>query len=997
MKSRVLEGLRGLSGRADSKGYPTGLAGVLQLETGLSPGKISERAGEILNCALHRYGDLAISTIDKFVHGLIRVFSRDLRIENDFDIEVDTTGLLQRVIDEMMSRIGTDQELSRIMLDFAKAEVDEDRGGSLRNALSRLASEIWKEQSRPFIAELGELDDSEVKELPERIRKLFQARRTELRDAAGAIKDVLDKFKLVSTDFYYGDYYRWIVKGCNDEVELPSKRLSREMSEGKVMSKDSMDLSFAEIGVCNDFFVRKGKEYLTFLESRLPEYNLLYQLNRNIYGILLLRYIGSVLEELKSAEGILPISDFNHLVSAIVVESPAPYIYERVGERYNHFLIDEFQDTSVLQWQNFVPLLENGLSKGHFSMVVGDGKQSIYRFRNGEVQQFQQLPKLYRSDSIPWLREKQGIFERNYDSGELKVNRRSAREVVQFNNELFRLLSKSVLGENSRPVYSDLEQEYFKPTGGWVNLHILREATDSEERRMIALSTSEQYIREANEDGFSWKNIAVLCERKSECEWVASHLISVGIPVITADSLKLVEDMQVSVLLAALRLRADNGDLESGIRFVRLWFDTQNRSGQLHEILSRFRRYSGRSGASLDIPALLAEEGLDGILEIKEQEGLFEGAVRICKCLGFASFSNVFLDFFLDQIHLFSRKSNDIARFLKWWDESGDASAVRMSEGINAVQIMTVHKSKGLQFPVVIYPFSHRNQANHFNPVWVRLNGEVPGLPVGVLPDNAKDQPPVYQKSIDEENEKSLLDKMNALYVAFTRAEQRLIVLLDPKGKQPSSWILPALSEIPSLEPTDIGFQLGSRSSFVTGEKATPSRAPAPSPIYNGSYALRKSLEAPLHWDSEWPTGKKDKGSIYHEILRELQAPEDLQRVLNRAATRYLLSEKEQSKAGELLSRFLGLELAKEWFNPSAEVYAEKVFLDAAGGMHVPDRFVVLPDAIWVIDFKTGVYREKYREQLNRYAEILNGVYGKPVRTFTGMLFEPEIRELTSN
>jgi ATP-dependent exoDNAse (exonuclease V) beta subunit len=808
------------------------------------------------------------------------------------------------------------------------------------------------------------------------------------------IKKIIEDLDIQASYFPYGEYHGWILKNAAGEFKIPGKRLSGHFDSGVVMSKSCIDMCYTSIGNCNDFFLSKGLELSALLERELPTYNLLEELHRNIYGLLVLRYLGAVLEDMKTAEGILPISDFNHLVSAIVAESPAPYIYERVGERYNHFLIDEFQDTSVLQWQNFVPLLENGLSKGNFSMVVGDGKQSIYRFRNGEVQQFQQLPKLYLSETLPWLREKEAIFERNYELGELKVNRRSSREIVQFNNELFRRLSDSFLGNQSRPVYSDLEQDFHKPEGGWVNLHVLELAESSEERRILSLKASEQYIRQAKEDGFAWKDIAVLCDRKLECEWVASHLIGVGIPVITADSLKLVEDEEVAILLAALRLRSDNTNLEAGISFVRLWLEAQDRGAELHEVLSRFRKYFGKGNTGLDIAAFLSSEGLADILDINEQEGLFEGATRICKCLEFSSCSNVFLDFFLDQIHLFSRKSNDITRFLRWWDESGDGSAVRMSEGIDAVQIMTVHKSKGLQFPVVIYPFTSRHQVNHFNPVWIRLHGEVPGLPVGVLPDKAKEQLPVYQQCVDEENEKALLDKMNALYVAFTRAENRLIVLLTPKGRPPASWIFSALASMPFMVKTEIGYELGSRGPYAVKCKDILLRSPSYSPIFNGSQALRKSLEAPRYWDTEWPTGKKDKGSIYHEILRELRSPNDLTKVLQLAAMRYCLSENEQDKAGNVLAEFLKLELAEVWFNPGSEVYAEKSFLDAEGGINIPDRFVVRPEAIWVIDFKTGFFREKYKEQLQRYAFILEAVYGKPVRAFAGMLFTPEIVEV---
>ena len=226
----------------------------------------------------------------------------------------------------------------------------------------------------------------------------------------------------------------------------------------------------------------------------------------------MLNEIEKMLNDFKHRNNLVHISEFNARIAGIVMNEPVPFIYERLGEKYQHILIDEFQDTSALQWMNFIPLIENSLAGGFFNLVVGDGKQAIYRWRGGEVEQFNALPAIAGSDRNPILKQRQQVLQRHFEKVTLDQNYRSKSEIVEFNNRFFRTIADGVLTAGKEKIFEGLEQQYNpQKTGGYVSLEFLEQDDEELNYHEKTLKRIHSVISEAQRDNFNLRDMAVLC------------------------------------------------------------------------------------------------------------------------------------------------------------------------------------------------------------------------------------------------------------------------------------------------------------------------------------------------------------------------------------------------------------------------------------------------------------------------------------------------------
>jgi len=287
-------------------------------------------------------------------------------------------------------------------------------------------------------------------------------------------------------------------------------------------------------------------------------YVLFNLINKNIYSLAVLNEIEKLLNEYKSQNNILHISEFNKMISKIVMNEPIPFIYERLGERYSNYLIDEFQDTSVLQFQNLLPLIDNSLASGHFTMLVGDGKQAIYRWRGGEVEQFALLPKVFGHNDNPLVLEREDALVRNYSPKVLDKNYRSKKEVIEFNNLLFSLLAKK-LNAKYQNIYEDLKQGFHpENTGGFVQVEFIEGETEAF-RDQNKIRTYE-LILHLLEQNYKLQDIAILVRKNTDGSDIANYLTKKGIEVISPDSLLLSNSAEINFIHSILKYLANNTD-----------------------------------------------------------------------------------------------------------------------------------------------------------------------------------------------------------------------------------------------------------------------------------------------------------------------------------------------------------------------------------------------------------------------------------------------------
>jgi ATP-dependent exoDNAse (exonuclease V) beta subunit len=557
MKERVINALKAISSQKAVTGTYHFLLLDLIKETNLSEEQIKKSSKDVLEHMLHNYSDISICTIDKFVHKVIRTFAHDLNLPMNFEIETDEKSLISKAVDLLITKVGIDEELTKVLVDFTETKLNEEKNRNIEQDLKSFAEKMIGEESSEYLDKIRNLSLTDFLSIKEKLSKFITGAENELAEFGQSGLKLIAENNIDHASFAggangIGKYFSYLAEKRNDKYS-PSATVSKNVSEnkwysGKATATEKAAIDSVKVRLEELFF-----NAVNLFSKKGADYKLAKLIFRHIHSLMVIREIDLIIAELKKENNIVRISDFNKIIAAIVSNEPAPFIYERLGEKYKHFLIDEFQDTSLLQWQNLLPLLDNSLANGNFNMIVGDGKQSIYRWRGGEVEQFSSLPKIFKGERNPFNQEREEALLRNYKEMPLKQNYRSKREIVEFNNAFFTLASAG-LPEELKNVYSSNEQE-FNPenTGGYINLRFLNEKVPEipsfEERTLECVL---EIIKENVTEGYALKDIAILFRRNSDASLVANYLISKGVNVISSESLLICNSPKVSFIVDVL-------------------------------------------------------------------------------------------------------------------------------------------------------------------------------------------------------------------------------------------------------------------------------------------------------------------------------------------------------------------------------------------------------------------------------------------------------------
>ena len=464
MKERIILSLKEIAGMNDNPNAKAVkyIVPALSELSGLSPQTLAVNAEKVLNSILHDYSDFAICTIDSFVHRVIRSFAFDLHLPLNFDVEMDTDELISKVVDILISRVGTDDDLTRTLVNFTQSKTDDEKSWNIEYDLMEIAGYLIKENGQEYIEKLKSLNLVDFYEINKQILEVVRGFEEKIVDYAIHADEIIKSKGIPHDAFYHGKqgisvYFENLKNERFDKLN-PNSYVKDTIEKEKWYSGNSSPQDKSEIDEIKPDLVEIYNKIAAFIEEHYPRYVLLQEVRNNIYPLAVLNEIAKVLEEFKTENEIVLISEFNKRISKVVLNEPVPFIYERMGEKYQHFLIDEFQDTSVMQWQNLLPLIENSLAMDQFNMVVGDGKQAIYRWRGGEVEQFAGLPKIFKNPGDNFMVQRQQALERNYSPKVLQHNFRSKKEIVEFNNDFFSCIAER-LPEQYRSIYADVVQK----------------------------------------------------------------------------------------------------------------------------------------------------------------------------------------------------------------------------------------------------------------------------------------------------------------------------------------------------------------------------------------------------------------------------------------------------------------------------------------------------------------------------------------------------------
>ena len=984
----------------------------------LSESELQDMAEVVRSAVLHQYSDLSVCTIDSFMHRIVRTFAHDLNRPMDFEVKIDQDEMIAQAVEGVMSLVGTpgNEELTSLVQAFADSRMEEERGYRIEGAMASLAEQLFKEGTEPYVEALSRLKLSDFNDMHRSLTADNRHFEQEVRRCGGEMMALLAQIGVGEADCaggkngYYG-YFRGLAEG---NIRPMTKTVAENMEQGKWHSAKCVpalrDGLQAASGTMQAIYERTLALVGTVVGGEgqgLRDYNTRSLLLKNLYSMALLGQLAEQLKLYAKDNDIVHLSEFNRLINKIVCEEPAPFIYERLGNRYHHFLIDEFQDTSVLQWHNLVPLVENGVSQRHESLVVGDGKQAIYRFRQGDVRQFVRLPHVEGMALHGQTLEAQG----NYSDVNLSRNFRTARSVVEFNNRFFAwLLQQKPFADNelAQQIYIGQPDDEGHPAL-WQHLpdkevpdgHVEVAFVDPDDSDAVYEYIRKTIVRLVREQGYNLRDIMILGRNKSDLDHVGTYLQEhdeeMSIALSSSESFFLTRSHAVMAVVAALRLLRDGSDRVAAA-------DLLQRLHALGLIGSVYGEAFLGEGP-VDVGALLRND--PGALEFNPSYlaglGLYDCCEEIVRQLHLGKVDAAYVGSLLGCAASFvTRRGEGVDAFLEWFDDNaGDPSdsrsrqlSVAMPEGIDAVRLMTIHKSKGLEAPVIICPFFPPSWKGY--KLWVDLGDkyEVGGhrLPAAFVEFDKKrssrfDDVRAEEQRLDE------VDKLNVLYVALTRPREQLFVVCPtPKeGSTTDEVSYPQMLQgfMDEKKPWlgDVAFR------HVPKEGSTDCRVEKLA-IEDVSFARWSGKVAVASPDERRLDPMQEEkvrfGTYAHALLSDIRHAGDARAALERFTRQTPLADGERERLEALVDSVMTHPESARFFNEGYEVKNECDLTDGAMLMR-PDRVVFTPEETWVVDFKTGQdLGEVHDRQVRRYCEVVRDMGYSNVSGW--LLYLPDVK-----
>lgn len=982
MKERVLKALTELAGDEEkmSAGGRT-LHSILLNDPALnlSADVIRKRAARVLESILHNYSDFAIGTIDSFVHRVVRTFAFDLRIPMNFEIETDGDKLLTEAIDLLISQVGSDEKLTRALVEFTESKTDEEKSWHIEQDLKRFAANLLREDGTIYIDKLRDLsmDDffSIRTKLSEEIKKFEAA----VKEPAKQAVKLIEERNIDAAMFFQGTkgipgYFKNIASG-RLEMLTPNSYVRATLGEdkwtaGKATAADKAAIESIKSGLTELF--GKISEVADRDHSNYIVYSLVL---KNIYSLAVLNEIEKLLVQFKEQNNILHISEFNRLISGIVLSQPVPFIYERLGEKYSHYLIDEFQDTSLLQWQNLLPLIDNSLAESNFNMIVGDGKQAIYRWRGGEVEQFSKLPEIHKHNDNPYILERGESLKNHHAPKHLNTNFRSKREIIEFNNCFFRNLAGE-LHDNYKNIYDKLEQEADpQKTGGYVSVEFLE--GEKEELYQNYLDKIVEKIDELRRDKFALRDIAVLVRRNTDGSEVARHLTSKGIPVVSSDSLLLKSSLHVTFMAAFMEYLADNSNGIAKATVLEYLLVKGHLKESLHDSISKALKQDEPKA----FEQLLSKAGFEFSKYILSKLPIYELGEEIVRLFGLNENADPYVQFFLDEALNYSSKNiNNLNDFLDWWKDTSNQPSIAVPGAADAVTIMTIHRSKGLEFPAVILPFASWRVSNGNDNLWIDLDKEaIPELKTAIVAATSQLEETEYADIYTEEKNKSLLDHLNVLYVGMTRPEERLYVLAGLPSKNPHN--LGSITDMLAFHFMQEGTYAPANRKYESGSPTlhTPKNKERAFMPYrldsvnttNWRERIKIRASAPETWNTEDPKAKSDINTTVKNILSRVRSSADIEKALTSMLNEGAIDTHERKQCDEKIASLMLNEEISNYFTPGTASKQSPEILTPDGSSYKPSRVIIQNDSAVILDFANGRNAARLRRELDRYTQLL--------------------------
>jgi len=949
-------------------------------ETGLTEDEIIDNAKLTHSLILHNYSNFAISTIDSFVQRIVRTFAHDLNLPMNFNIELDGENLISKAVDLLIDQLGNNELLTDFVFDFAKTKMDDDKSWHIDDDLKKFAEILLKEESQLKIEKINQLKLEDFNKILNKIRQLQKAFENKISLIGKEATEKINSFSLSKDVFYQGKngIAGYFEKTANRKIVKPNNYVNATVNGNKWTSAKADTSDKIAIDNIKDFLISKYNELSELFENEYETYVVRNAILKNLYSLALLNEIEKFIYEIRENEYTVHISEFQKRISEIVVKEPAPFIYERLGEKFKHFLIDEFQDTSILQWQNLLPLIDNSLAENHFNMIVGDGKQAIYRFRGGEVEQFAMLPEIYKKSDNSIVNERENTLKRNYIEKFLNANYRSKAEIVEFNNSFFSYVSE-VLSEDLKKIYDNHKQEFSSENkGGYVGIEFIETENTVEyetQTKLRILNTISDLIN----DGYKWKDITILCRNNLQANKIALFLSEQNIEVISSESLLLKSSNHVRLMISLLKTMLNPEDRISKSHILLYVAGMVERNNQIKNPLNLLNGFNFEQS---EFENYIKNCGFDFELKKLSQLTLYQLCENLLEIFKLNELNSPYLHFFLDNVLNFTIKQNSgIAGFLEWWDKKKENLSLKTSSGINAVNIMTIHKSKGLEFEIVIFPFADEKQRKTNDTLWIDSeDADLPELTTALINLNADLKETHFAKDYHIEIEKSRLDLINLLYVALTRPSERLYLFTqnsniksDSENITISSLLKNYLISLSLWDENIKIYHFGKCKKLEKKEELIENNTLVfePSKTVDWQQKLQISSLAPDNWQTDDPDKHRRIGNQIHLVLSAIENKDDAEKIIDKIAdNKFIITDKSELK--KLILSLINNKEADFLFDKKYKTINEADILLKNGKSIRPDKVLVGDNEVIIIDFKSGKPNDSHRTQLDNYELVVS-------------------------
>lgn len=1020
MKAKILNNLKGIT--VDDPDY-SDMKNDLCEATRLPESILKERAVKLYNNIIHNYSDLNVSTIDSFVQQVSRTFARELNLPNQYKLLLDTREFLDEFVQQIDREIGKDDgTLADTLTKYIKHKLIEEGKWRLDSSIKKFVEKLIKESAykKGESSATNSIDSQQYEEICKYLKEKIDKCKAEIEKSI----DKIDAFNTRNGINFEEEYNKELVKFFKKiKVDInisPNDWAGKKTLQGILSGAKKWNVGKT---VWPDDIGRELVGYFNDIVENSKSIYLINIINKDIYLYILRADLLGIINHHINETNKVHISEFNKRISDIIADCSVPFIYERIGSKYEHMFIDEFQDTSLLQWFNFLPLVSNSISNGNKTLLVGDAKQAIYRFRSGEVEQIIKLPKIHKKPkemvdgrmevASPYDEYERGITN-SFVEHELETNYRSKKNVIVFNNSFFNF-AKDYLSDGYKEVYAKSKpQRYKKKEGayeGCVNVKIFdsnkEDGSYKENVKEAMLADIRQF---ADNKDFKYSDIAILVRNKEDGTKIAEYLSKNAIPVISSDSVLLRSSNKILLIISTLKYMMDE----------------KNKVNKLN--LSFYQDIcKNETAVTCDLSeALKYDIKYDELNELRTSAlSLYDLCVRIIKMYGFNVVDDVFLQYFMNLVQSWQNADNDgVNAFIEYWDRKSKDLFLEISGKINAVQILTIHKSKGLEYKIVMYPYVFTTlPGGSFHPgeKWLsfkndfELLSDMPHLDSFILPISSTLENTEMEHHYHEEFDKQSFDDFNLMYVAMTRARDMLYIYTHNKVSKEKGNIFndyfSNATGCQSIEHDDLlkvrfdkikesgegdsacnyeEYQFGEIKYIPSEEKIDANEIklspdnPVPDLIDWSKYMVFKEDD-----DNDDDSESTERGKIIHEICSKIITLKDAEKVLRFYVNNGCIDE---SEAEILLKKFEKISADERVglaYSDNAIVRNEVDILTEDGVKKRPDRYAELDDKVILIDYKTGKKNKKYELQLKEYASILQQMgVGKNIELYLVYLDE---------